>query len=307
MSEELVTWNAEGVAAWAERNNKDLSVLVVFLRGFIDAGHAGQIAARHLLDQGEPTRVATFDVDRLLDYRSRRPEMVFNVNSWSEYDEPYLQVDMLSDAAGKPFLLLHGLEPDVLWERYIAAVRDIADRLGVTLTVGAHGIPMAAPHTRPLTATVHGTHPDTLPVSPNLFATVTVPASAGNLLEYRFGQWGLTAANVAVHVPHYLAQSRYPHAAVRGLASIEEVSGLALETDALADAISSADVEIARQLDESDEVQALVVALEEQYDALVESREGVLPVDGMIPTADELGAEFEKFLADRGPEYPGSA
>ena len=94
---------------------------------------------------------------------------------------------------------------------------------------------------------------------------------------------------------------------MRGLTSIEEVSGLSLGTDALADAISSADVEIARQLEESDEVQALVTALEEQYDELIESREGVLPVDGMIPTADELGAEFEKFLADRGPEYPGSA
>ena len=41
-----------------------------------------------------------------------------------------------------PFLLLHGVEPDVQWERYVAAVRQIVERFDVPLTVGVHGIPM---------------------------------------------------------------------------------------------------------------------------------------------------------------------
>src|SRR5690606_39354829 len=57
------------------------------------------------------------------------------------------------------------LEPDILWEKYILEVKEMVRRMGVGLTVGAHGIPMAAPHTRPMTTTVHGTRQDLLPDS----------------------------------------------------------------------------------------------------------------------------------------------
>jgi len=302
----MVSWDADGVRAWADVAPKEGAVLVHSLRGFIDAGRAGALVSDHLL-QGESTRIVTFDIDQLLDYRSRRPEMTFSVNEWTAYDEPYLGVDMVRDAAGAPFLLLHGFEPDLQWEAYIRAVREVVGRLGVELTLGAHGIPMAAPHTRPLTATLHGTRQELLPDSVSFFGTVTVPASAQNLMEYRFGQWGLTAINVAVHVPHYLAQSSYPQAAQRALKGLEDVSGLSLSPEGLDAAAVRASEEIARQMAESDEVQALVTVLEEQYDSFVEAREGALPIDGELPSADELGAEFEKYLSQqRWDQPPGS-
>ncbi|MCJ7827189.1 MAG: PAC2 family protein, partial [Demequinaceae bacterium] len=173
MSNDLLTWDPHGVEAWEGARGEGTRVLVHTLRGFIDAGHTGIVLARHILDQCEPVRVATFDIDRLLDYRSRRPEMVFSVNAWTEYDEPYLVVDLVRDAGGRAFLILHGQEPDVLWEAYVEAVRTIVERLGVTLVVGVNGIPMATPHTRPLQATVHGTRSDLLPTSPSFFGTVT--------------------------------------------------------------------------------------------------------------------------------------
>ncbi|WP_084104274.1 PAC2 family protein [Demequina sp. NBRC 110056] len=306
MDTPLVSWNAEGVEAWAAVAPKEGAVLMQSLRGFIDAGRAGLLVAQHILDEGEPVRVATFDIDQLLDYRSRRPEMTFSVNEWTDYDEPHLDLDLVSDADGTPFLLLHGFEPDIRWEAYIRAVRSIVDRMGIGLTLGTHGIPMAAPHTRPLTATIHGTAQELLPDSPSLFGTVTVPASAQNLMEYRFGQWGLPAINVAVHVPHYLAQSPYPQAAQKAMEEIEAISGLALSTDALDDEAARAQEEITRQAAESDEVQALVAQLEEQYDAFVEQRESGMGVEGPLPSAEELGAEFERFLQQqRGDSPPG--
>jgi hypothetical protein len=98
-------------------------VLVHALRGFMDAGSAGQLAVEHLTEELSATRLATFDVDQLIDYRSRRPIMTFDSSTWSDYDEPELVVDVIHDAAGVPFLLLHGLEPDVQWERFASAVR----------------------------------------------------------------------------------------------------------------------------------------------------------------------------------------
>src|SRR5690554_2684468 len=91
----------------------DGPVLVHLVRGFIDAGSTAQIAAQHLVDELELTRLVTFDVDSLLDYRSRRPVMTFDADHWSDYAEPELVIDVAADREGVPFLLLHGSEPDL--------------------------------------------------------------------------------------------------------------------------------------------------------------------------------------------------
>ena len=117
MAKSLVKWDADGVAQWAANAPKEGAVLVHSLRGFLDAGKAGAIVAEHLRGL-DSVKLASFDIDALLDYRSRRPEMTFSVNEWTAYDEPHLDLDMVRDAAGTPFLLLHGFEPDLKWERY---------------------------------------------------------------------------------------------------------------------------------------------------------------------------------------------
>lgn len=307
MNSSLVTWDPEGVKEWQRVAPADSAVLMHSLRGFIDAGKTGALVASQILDHSDPVRLASFDIDELLDYRSRRPEMTFSVNEFTEYDEPHLQLDIVRDQEGTPFLFLHGFEPDIRWEAFIAAMREIVATTNVGLTLGAHGIPMASPHTRPLGVTVHGTPQDLLPDAPSFFGNAAVPASAMNLMEYRFGQWGLAAVNVAVHVPHYLSQSSYPQAATRAISAIEDISGLLLNTESLVEDIQTAEVEIERQSAESEEIQGLVTALEEQYDAFMESREDGIVADGPLPSADELGAEFEKFLKQQRPDSPPGA
>lgn len=299
-------WDEQGVAQWAQAAG-ERAVLVQLMRGFIDAGKVGRLVCEHLLELGEPVRLVTFDIDELLDYRSRRPEMTFSVNQWTAYDEPYLAIDMLRDAEGTAFLMLHGSEPDIRWESYVASVKEAVTRLGVGLTVATHGIPMAVPHTKPYHATVHGTRADLLPDVPSFFGTVTVPASAQNLLEYRFGQAGLDAVTVATHVPYYLAQSALPAAAHYALGQLEDITGLNLAPGALAAAAADAAAEIERQMADNEEVQALVGALETQYEAMEEARREGIPLDGPLPTADELGAEFERFLAQQRRDLPPNA
>lgn len=281
-------------------------VLVHAVRGFVDAGNAGQLAAEHLTDELSTTRLATFDVDQLLDYRSRRPIMTFDQTTWSAYAEPELVVDVVEDTNGVPFLLLHGVEPDVQWERYVAAVRQIVERFDVSLTVGLHGIPMGIPHTRPLSVTAHATRPELVADHPSWFGTVQVPASASALLELRLGQNGHDALGFAVHVPHYLAQSAFPQASQAALQKIERATGLELNVDALTPAADEAMREIERQVTGSEDVAAVVHALEEQYDAFTRSigRTSLLAGSTDIPTADELGAEFERFLAQQSDGGP---
>ncbi|GGB97188.1 proteasome assembly chaperone family protein [Cellulomonas carbonis] len=283
-------------------------VLVHVVRGFVDAGNAGQGIAEHLVEHLQTQRLATFDVDLLLDYRSRRPAMTFDGDHWAGYEEPELRVDVVRDGEDVPFLLLHGTEPDVQWERYVAAVRSLVERFAVPLTVGVHGIPMGVPHTRPLGVTAHATRSDLVADHTSWFGTVQVPASVSALLEYRLGQSGHDAMGFAVHVPHYLAQSPFPRASQVALEHVERATGLELGSAALEAPAREALAEVERQVAGSTEVEAVVRALEEQYDSFARAieRPNLLADQRDLPTADEIGAEFERFLAQQqggdGPE-----
>ena len=131
--------------------------LIVLLGAFIDAGNLQRILGTHLVDTSEAEVVATFDVDALLDYRGRRPAMVFDTNRWESYADPSMVLYRLSDRDGQTYYLLTGPEPDFQWERAVEAIRQLIQILGISLVVTSHGIPMGVPHTRPVGMTAHAT------------------------------------------------------------------------------------------------------------------------------------------------------
>ncbi|HEU0102357.1 MAG TPA: PAC2 family protein [Mycobacteriales bacterium] len=275
-------------------------VLVQALDGFMDAGSATRLARAHLMTTLGSTVVARFDADQLHDYRARRPAMVFVEDHWESYEDPELAVHLLHDEAGTPFLLLAGPEPDVQWERFIAAVRMVIGQLNVRMVVGLNAIPMSLPHTRPVGVITHGSRKELLEGAEPWIGTVTVPASAGHLLEHRLGQEGFDAMGFAAHVPHYVSQAEYPAAAAALVREIGAVTGLVLPTTALDDAAAQTRVAIDEQVAQSTDVQAVVTALEEQYDSFVAGRgRSLLAGDAQLPSADELGAELERYLAEQ--------
>ena len=274
-------------------------VMLYYLDGFIDAGSAGRLLATHLASALDGREVARFDVDALIDYRSRRPVMTFAKDHWEDYDAPELTISLLHDSEGKPFLLLNGLEPDREWETFTSAVRQLTTDLGVRLAVGFHGIPMGVPHTRQLGVTAHATQPGLIDGYRPLVDKLQVPGSAAALLEYRLGQDERAAIGFAVHVPHYLAQAAYPAAAVTLLEAVQRSTGLVLPGDTLREAARRTDLEIARQVEGSAEVTEVVEALEQQYDQFAAGRNLLGEDPESMPTAEELGAEFERFLAEQ--------
>ncbi|WP_131785444.1 proteasome assembly chaperone family protein [Protofrankia symbiont of Coriaria ruscifolia] len=277
-------------------------VLVEALTGVVDAGGAIRLARDHLLTTLDNRLIATFDVDQLLDYRSRRPFMIFVEDHWEHYDEPVLGLYLVDDSAGTPFLLLSGPEPDLQWKRFIAAVGALAQRLSVRLTVGLNAIPMAVPHTRPCGVTAHATRRDLIIGYEPWVRRVQVPSSAGHLMEYQRGRDGLDAMGFAAHVPHYLSQTDYPAATESLLTSLSKATGLMLPLDGLRSASAVVRGNIDRQLANGGEAAALVTALEEQYDTFIQGREGTgLPAatTEALPTADELAAALERFLAEQ--------
>jgi predicted ATP-grasp superfamily ATP-dependent carboligase len=277
-------------------------VLIHSLDGFLDAGNAGALATRHLLEQSTGRVVASFDVDDFFDYRARRPPMTFRESRYESYDAPRLVVRLNHDALGTPYLLLHGPEPDTHWEAFATAVRAVIEHFGVRLTVGLGAVPMAVPHTRPVMLTNHATSAD-LVLSENLWkGQIRIPASAQAMLEVRLGEWGHDAMGFVAHIPHYVAQFDYPSASVTLLEAVEEATGLQWSLEKLRTAAEAKMVDISVQIQDSTEVTDVVTGLEQQYDAFqrASSDDGTaLPLaeESELPTGEQLGAEFERFLA----------
>ncbi len=289
-------------------------VLVHGLEGFADAGHAVRLATTHLRESLETELVASFSVDELIDYRSRRPLMTFKSDHFSDYAAPELNLYAIVDADGTPFLLLAGG-----WNRTSNGSGSSPrcgcwpSSSGVRRTVGINAIPMAIPHTRPLGVTAHSTNKDLITDHHRWSGELQVPAGASSLLELRMAQHGHEAVGFSVHVPHYLAQTDYPAAAETLLEQVAEVSDLKLPLDALGEAAARVREQVDEHIGDNEEVQTVVRALERQYDSYVAAQEQQasppLPADESLPTGDELGAEFERFLAEyeRRDDDPGTA
>jgi predicted ATP-grasp superfamily ATP-dependent carboligase len=275
--------------------------LVLVLDGFLDAGNAAAHAATHLVDRSDGGRVvATFEVDEFHDYRARRPAMSFVRDHYEQYDAPRLAVRLLHDTGGTPYLLLHGPEPDNRWEAFALAVKEVVERLHVDRVIGMGAVPMAVPHTRPLAVTHHANKPSLIAADSPWRGELRIPSSAQALLELRLGEWGHDAMGFVVHIPHYLAQLDYPQAAVALLEHVERAGRVTIDLTDLRQAAATRDEEVTQYLVDNPEVAEVVKALEQQFDAFARAEQegsSLLAEGEPLPTGEEIGQQFEQFLA----------
>lgn len=292
--DELITVHHE--ATFDER-----PVLVYAFSGFVDAGGGVRLASEHLLTVCEQRLIATFDMDELFDYRSRRPRMSFVIDHFAAVDIPQISLHEVTAPDGTHFLLLVGPEPDYQWQRFIAAVEIIVRRYDVRMAIGLSAVPWPAPHTRPLGITVHGNEPELIAGFISPLGEIEVPGHVTAMLELRLGELGLPSLGVTGQVPHYLVQFEYPQAAAALIGGLSHLLGSELPTERFDTGAREAELQIAEQLAGNDEFASVLAALEQQYDQAATSAETAasgadLVPDGRVPTADELGAQFEAFL-----------
>jgi hypothetical protein len=263
----------------------------------MDAGGASRLAIEHLLDSCEHTRVATFDIDSLFDYRGRRPRTVFDSDHYESVAMPELVVDAAVDERGERFLILHGTEPDTAWGAVSNGIIRLAEALGVRLVVGMHAIPWPAPHTRPINVTVHANDPTLTVGAQPWVGSLEVPGSLAALLELRLGEQDRPAMGFAAHVPHYLVQAEFPRGALALLQSLSTATGMAVPLDGLRDAAEESDADISIQIASNPENMEAVTTLEEQYDAMMASRANQSAGADALPADTDIAAQVEAFLA----------
>jgi len=286
--------------------------LVVMLTGFTDAGSAVAQAITYLRDELSPTTIRRYENDVLLDYRARRPTIEFDQDHLTDYRPPRLELSLAHDAIGQPFLLLTGYEPDFAWEAFAASVVDAAARFAVTTVTWVHAIGMPVPHTRPLGATVSGTRAELAEAHSVWKPHTQVPATAGHLLEYRFAEAGASVAGFVLLVPHYLGDTEYPASAIAALDSVTAATSLVFAVEDLRADNEEFLGKVTEQISASDELTTMLHGLEERYDAYMAGATQASPLlhEADLPSADEIAAELERFLANgahdddsRGPSF----
>ncbi|GAB3388168.1 PAC2 family protein [Humibacter soli] len=276
--------------------------LVAGLTGFADAGNAVSQLSTYLTERLDAEEIVRFDADALLDYRARRPIITFDQDHISDYQPSQLSLYLVRDEVGQQFLLLTGYEPDFQWERFSTAVLDLVSLLKVRSTIWVHAIPMPVPHTRPIGVTVSGNR-EGLAESMSVWRPTTqAPATAMHLIEYRLQEVGASTVGFVLLVPHYLGDTEYPAAAVAAIENISSVTGLIFPTDKLREEDREFIANIDEQVSNNPELERLVGALEQRHDTYMQDSPLKSPLthgDGGLPSADEIAAELENFLAYR--------
>ena len=274
--------------------------LVHAFSGFVDAGSGVRLLSEHILESCDHSLVASFDIDELIDYRARRPRMQFVVDHFASVDMPRISLHDVIDAHGKHFLFLVGPEPDYQWNRFISAVELIVKKYGVTQAVGLSAIPWPMPHTRPRGLTVHGNDRELLFGAGSVIGEIEVPGHVGAMLELRLGEIGVKSIGITAQIPHYLAQFEFPQGALVLLDGLLAGPDIVIPRGELPEQATRTLESIADQLEGNEEFAAVVTALESQYDqiaaALTAGAGGL--ADSEIPTADQIAAQVEAFLAE---------
>lgn len=262
--------------------------LIVALDGWVDAGSAATTAAA-LVAAGSEV-VATFDADRVYDYRARRPTLDIVDGRLTQLDWPEFRI-RLARVDGRDLLVLVAPEPDYRWPTLAAAVSEVARRLGVLEWISLGAIPAAVPHTRPVpilgTASREGLLKGDIRPGPS--GVLRVPAALISVLEMQAANDGIDAVGYFAQVPHYVSGG-YPAAALALLRAIERHLGIELERGAL---VEEAD-QLRTRLDAATAVDDNTRAYVERLESMVDEER--------LPAGDDLISEIEQFLRDQGTQ-----
>jgi proteasome assembly chaperone (PAC2) family protein len=269
-------------------------VLLIALRGWFDTSSAATAALSHVTSNRAPTIIADIDPDPFYDFTQLRPEVQMDgdqqVITWPRNAFEAVRFQHTEH----DIVALNGAEPHLRWRTYTDAILDVVREIDATAVVTLGAMPDAVPHTR--RPPVVGSTPD-----PRLARRLglSVPSYQGitgviGALQEVLEREGIPAISLRVGIPHYLANARHPASSAALLAHVEHVLGVPLHSTAL-------DAEIAEWREAHDaavsadnDTSAYVRMLEADFDRRTEAA---------IPTADDLGAEFERYLAEgRSPD-----
>jgi proteasome assembly chaperone (PAC2) family protein len=275
---------------WTTRPPLHEPVVIAAFEGWNDAGDAATTAARYLIDRWDADLVAEVDPEEFYDFTSTRPEVRLDDAGLREIVWPTTEIHAGTiPGSDQDVLLIVGTEPQLRWRTYCGELTEVAQehRARLCLTLGA--LLAEVPHTRPTPIVGTAYEPEVvagLELQPSRYEG---PTGIVGVLHDAWRTAGLRSASLWATVPAYVPGAPSPKAA---LALVERAAAMLqtwIPTTDLEIASASYERQVSELVDADEETATYVASLEERHD--------VEP--GVLPTADSIAEEVERFLRDQ--------
>jgi predicted ATP-grasp superfamily ATP-dependent carboligase len=284
---------------WSSRPELRDPVLVCAFKGWNDAGEAATAALGFLIDAFEAEEFATVDPEDFFDFSAIRPTIQLDEGRHRQIDWPantFYAVEV--PGADSDLVLLQGIEPSLRWRTFSDAIADVAQQLDVRLVITLGALLSDIPHTRPTTIT--GLASDEGLVERLGFERSNYEGPTGivGVLHAACARAEIPSASLWASVPHYVAATPNPKAALALIRHFEGVAGLAVDAGDLEEAAADYERQVNAAVASDPDVKAFVERLEQTLD----DSEDDEPREQHIPSADTIAREFQRFLRQRGGE-----
>jgi proteasome assembly chaperone (PAC2) family protein len=273
--------------------------MVAAFRGWNDAGDAASFAAQHLGRSWRAERIASIDPEEFFDFQAVRPQvrLVDGITRKISWPANEFWVAHPPEAS-RDALILVGTEPNTRWRTFAGLVAAVAQHHEVQMVITLGALLADVPHSRPVQITGTAADAELVDRLGLRRSRYEGPTGIVGVLHDSFATSGIASASLWAAVPHYLAVTPNPKAALALVEKTVELVGLSAPVDDLARATAVYEQQVSEMVAGDEDVQAYVKLLEERADE--RAREEIDPAQ--LPSGDALAAELERFLRDRNQD-----
>ena len=268
--------------------------MIVAFSGWSDAGEAATGALTHLLenlDQSEVPQeailIAEYDAEDFYDFQVNRPMISVDESMVRSINWPSTQVyGIHTPHLDHDYVLVLGVEPSMKWRTFTALLLDLAEDLEVDLVITLGAMLADAPHTRPISVSGSGGHPD---IAARLGVEISKyegPTGILGIIADGAVKREIDCVSLWAGLPHYASNSPSPKATLALINAVEDFLEISLPLADLVHQSQEWENEVSEMALEDTEVSEYVKALEESKDA----------AEFKDVSGDEIARELERLL-----------
>ncbi len=276
--------------------------VVCAFKGWNDAADAASSAITFVGSALTARRFATIDPEEFYDFQATRPRIKLTEGRAREIEWPAVELyEARVPRAPRDLILLSGTEPSFRWRTFSTVIVELVEALNAQLVVTLGALLADVPHTRPVAVTGLASDASLIARLGLSSSSYEGPTGIVGILHAACQQAGLPSASLWAAVPHYIAATPNPKAALALVRKLEGLVGVAVDASELE--VASADYE--RQVNLAVQSDPDVQAFVEQLEQAVSSEAGDDP--GSLPSGETIARDLQRFLRQRGDEPPGTA
>ena len=268
-------------------------VLVVAFKGLFDASGSATSALEWLMEKSESENLGEIDSETFFDFTQERPLISFDKNGERALTWPKNKIVAIkTNGNERDILAISGIEPHLRWRTFSELLIQIVNKSNAESVITLGSMVGMTPHSRPLTVTGSSTNPELAERLHLEKPSYQGPTGIVGVLHDALDRSKIPVISLRVSVPHYVPDSPNPKATRALLRRFEQVTGVTTEYEELDGPAADWQKQVDAAVASDDEITAYVTRLETAIDE----------DENLLPSGDDLAAEFEAFLREQDPD-----